>query len=356
MELEHTPASREAQTPDPAQALLDRRVPREAELSDYEAPIEVFAVSTTKKMGDFAASLVLAGFLALAAWITWPELGWLFALLSAYCLSLTPRYFIRLFSVIHVYKDHLVQTIGKKKRRIDFEGLELLPPKKRSFIPRDLVPIKLRQGGRTFKFMAPDFADGRQLPRERFLEALWERGVRVDHPGFRRSEQEEGRQEVWIRAKDPSPIVDGLLTIFLTLAIFSFGIAAWLLPVIASIVPLLFLLLAGIGLVVFRLRRRANMACLVYEEGGLWLFKKKQVVWEAPAGQIKGLIIETRARLFHAPEYRICALTLYGRRFPITSWTWRQTVAREEVLELARSIGLPIIYDEGSEEGPLQQL
>ncbi len=356
MELEHNLASSEAHPVDPAQELLERHLPTDVALPDYEASPAVFAVSTNKRLGDLGASLILAGVLGFGAWLTWPELGWLFALLSAYVLSLAPRYFIRLFTVIHVYQDHLVQTVGKRKRRIDFDGLEALPPKKRNWIPRDLVPLKLRQGGQTFRFMAPDFTDGRHLPRERFLEALLARGVKVDYPGFQRQALVGDRQEVWIRTKDPSPVVDGLLTIFLTLSIFVFGIAAWLIPAVESVAPLVFFLLVGLGLIGFRWRRRANMACLVYEAGGLWLFKKKQVMWEAPAGQVKGLVIETRARLLHAPEHRICALTLYGRRYPITSWTWRHTVAREEVLELARSVGLPIIYDEGSEEGPLQQI
>lgn len=356
MELEHTQASMEVQQADPTQELLDRRLPKEVELRDYEAPLEVFAVSTNKRLGDLLASIILAGVLAIGAWITWPELGWLFALLSAYVLGLAPRYFLRMFTVIHVFQDHLVQTRGKKKSRIDFAGLEVLPPKRRNWMPRDLVPLRLRQGGRSFRFMAPDFTDGRQVPREKFLEALAQRGVKVDYPGFRKQRLEEGRQEVWIRVKDPSPLVDGILTVLLTLVIFVLAVAAWLFPTAVLLLPLAFFLLVGLGLIGFRWRRRLLMPCLVFEEGGLWLFKKKEVMWEAPAEQLKGLIIETRARLFRAPEHRICALTLYGRRYPITSWTWRHTVAREEVLELARSAGLPIIYDEGSEEGPLQQL
>lgn len=356
MELEHTRAPEEVRKSDPAQELLDRSLPKEVVLGDYEAPLEVFAVSTNKRLGDLLASMILAGVLGIGAWITWPELGWLFALLSVYVLSLAPRYFMRMFSVIHIYQDHLVQTIGRKKRRIEFEGLEVLPPKKRNWIPRDLVHLRLRQAGRGFRFLAPDFNDGRHLPREKFLEALAQRGVKVDYPGFRKHRLEEGRQEVWIRTKDPSPAVDGLLTIFLTLAVFVFGIASWLFPAVVTVLPLALFLLVGLGLIGFRWRRRLLMPCLVYEEGGLWFFKNKQVMWEAPAEQLKGIVIETRARLFHPPEYRICALTLYGRRYPITPWNWRHTIAREEVLEMARSAGLPIIYDEGSEEGPLQQL
>jgi hypothetical protein len=356
MEQELESTQSEQPTHDPAQELLDRVRPAEADLPDFEPPLEVIPVSTEKRLGDLGASLILAGVLGYMAWFTWPAPGPLFAAMALYVLVLAARYGLRMVSVIHLYKDHFVLTTGRRKKKISLEGLEVLPPRKRSWIPRDLTPIRLSQDGKTFKIFGPDFTDGRNVPRERFLELLLERGVKVDWPGFAQTESTKGRSEVWIRSKDPSPIVDGLLTISLTLGIFATGIGAWLIPTAEILIILGLLAATAVATVFYRWARRKKMACLVYEDGGLWLFQKDQIIWEAPAGQIKGLVIETRAKLMKSPEYRICVLTLYGRRLAITPWTWRSTAARKEVLELARSVGFPILYDEGAEDTLLQKL